>query len=172
MMTWLTTGDHAGGVAVVVVLVVLVGASLWAFRTASPNANALTIFYVVVPILLILGLGSILTTSAFPKDAEIQLGFVVVIAISVLFALLFIIAAGFSHLHLTDEKQPLGLPEGSIRSMIALILIMVFIIFGIFLFRVTGVGYETGPTNVTLEELLQLKNLSAIVKLDNGSFNV
>src|SRR3712207_8788266 len=43
-------------------------------------------------------------------------------------ALLFAIASGFSALDLATRDHALGLPEGSIRALIALILIMIFII--------------------------------------------
>ncbi len=71
---------------------------------------------------------------------ELQMGLLIVGAIATLMTVLFIIAAGFSFMSLTDQKQALGLPEGSIRAMIALVLIMVFIIFGIYLFRMVGGG--------------------------------
>jgi hypothetical protein len=71
---------------------------------------------------------------------EMQMAIMVVVGIATLMSVLFVLAAGFSSMNLTDPKQPLGLPEGSIRSMIALILIMVFIIFGIYLFRMVGGG--------------------------------
>jgi hypothetical protein len=78
-----------------------------------------------------------LTTGA-NADPELMMGILVVVAIATLMTVLFILAAGFSSMSLTDPRQALGLPEGSIRAMIALVLIMVFIIFGIFLFRKVG----------------------------------
>lgn len=77
----------------------------------------------------------------FIEQPEVLMGIVVVTALATLMTVLFILAAGFSYMNLTDPKQPLGLPEGSIRAMIALVLILVFIIFGIYLFRVVGSGY-------------------------------
>jgi hypothetical protein len=69
-----------------------------------------------------------------------MMGILVVFSIAALMTVLFILAAGFSAMSLADGKQALGLPEGSIRAMIALILVMVFIIFGIYLFRMVGYG--------------------------------
>jgi len=71
---------------------------------------------------------------------EIQMGLVIVIAVGTLLTLLFIVAAGFGRMNLTDATQALALPSGSIRSMIALILILIFIIFGLYLFREVGEG--------------------------------
>src|SRR5262245_50949345 len=125
-------------------LALLIGGGALAFRRltrrdATPESrDSLTIVYVLVPIALILTLGALLATQVFANVPEIQFGFMLVIAIIALITLLFIVAAGFAHLKLTDPKQALGLPEGSVRSMIALILIMVFIIFGIYLFRKVG----------------------------------
>ena len=81
-------------------------------------------------------------------DAEIQMGLLVVAAITTLMTVLFILAAGFSCMSLADPKQPLALPEGSIRAMIALALIMVFILFGIYLFRMVGAGSSTYVGNM------------------------
>jgi hypothetical protein len=75
------------------------------------------------------------TNTTVTIDPELMTGILVVFSIAALMTVLFILAAGFSSMNLTDPKQALGLPEGSIRAMIALVLIMVFIIFGIFLFR-------------------------------------
>jgi hypothetical protein len=71
---------------------------------------------------------------------EIQMALVVVGGIATLMTLLFVLAAGFSAMGLADNRQALALPEGSIRAMIALVLIMIFIIFGIYLFRMIGIG--------------------------------
>jgi hypothetical protein len=117
-------------------------------------------------------LAALLAIKIFTPTPEIQLGFLVVIAIIALITLLFLVAAGFAQLQLTDPKQPLGLPEGSIRAMIALILIMVFIIFGIHLFRVTGVGLESGPVEMTYTELAAQSNISFIEKVSDGKFKV
>ena len=63
------------------------------------------------------------------------MGMVVVFAIIVLLIVLTATAAVFYRLNLTDPRQPLGLPEGSVRALIALFLIMVFIIMSAYLFR-------------------------------------
>lgn len=66
---------------------------------------------------------------------ELYIGVLVVVAISILMVLLFIMTAAFARLGLADPTQALGLPQGSVRSMIALILLLVFIIVGIYVFR-------------------------------------
>ena len=106
------------------------------------SSKVMTCIFLGVLFLLIAA-GGVLIYSFTKKgigDDELQMGLLVVVAIAALMTVLFIIAAGFSVMGLTDQKQALGLPEGSIRAMIALVLIMVFIIFGIYLFRMVGYG--------------------------------
>jgi hypothetical protein len=106
---------------------------------------------------------------------EMQMGALVVAAIVILMTTLFIIAAGFNAMNLTEQKQPLGLPEGSIRAMIALILIMVFIIFGIYLFRMVGQGsfqvIEVKASNPTREDLERYEKAGArATTIETNSF--
>jgi hypothetical protein len=100
----------------------------------------------LVTLFLLVGGGGALIYLFITKttvDPEIIMGIVIVFAITALMTVLFIVAAGFKTMKLTDPKQALGLPEGSIRATIALVLIMVFIIFGIFLFRKVGIPSQT-----------------------------
>ena len=69
------------------------------------------------------------------QQPETVLGILMAQVIVALMMLLFIMAAGFALLGLADPQQALGLPEGSIRAMIALFLIMIFVTFGLYLFR-------------------------------------
>ncbi|MCX5801249.1 MAG: hypothetical protein NTX17_07685 [Candidatus Eisenbacteria bacterium] len=115
----------------------------------------------VTMLLLIIAAGGVLIywfNTKTGADPEVMMGIMVVVAIATLMTVLFILAAGFSSMRLADPKQALGLPEGSIRSMIALVLIMVFIIFGIFLFRKVSVsnmnylGFVTDTADVRIPE--------------------
>jgi hypothetical protein len=114
-------------------------------RTKMNGSKKMVWIFVAVLFLVVAGGGVLIywfTTRATP-DPELMMGILVVVSIATLMTVLFILAAGFSSMDLTDRKQALGLPEGSIRAMIALVLIMVFIIFGIFLFRKVGVSSST-----------------------------
>jgi hypothetical protein len=144
--------------AIAILVIVLRGT-----RTGEGGAAAdkRMMSYLLIPLLLIFGLGVLEQLSGVDK-IEIQATFLTVIGVIALIWLLFIVAAGFAHLQLTDAKQALGLPEGSIRAMIALMLIMVFIIFGIFVFQRTATGNEVGPISMTSEELGNAKNLSFV----------
>jgi hypothetical protein len=102
-------------------------------------------------------LAGILSLFLSGPDTEIEIGIIIVIAVAALMLLLFIMAAGFTILNLSDSKQALGLPEGSIRAMIALILVLVFIICGTYLFRLVGTGYATTYANQTSDQLQKIQ---------------
>ena len=94
----------------------------------------------VVLQLVVLAVGVILFTGvrigsepiSMSKEADFALA--LILGVVFLMTTLFVIAAGFAQLDLSDDQQALGLPSGSIRAMIALILILVFIMFGVYLF--------------------------------------
>jgi hypothetical protein len=62
------------------------------------------------------------------------------------YIVLFIVAVGFTALKMNDPQQALGLPEGSVRAMIALLLIAIWIIISVFLFSVVK---DVGSDRVT-----------------------
>lgn len=106
-----------------------------------------------------------------PTTAEIQMGIVVVLAICVLIVLLCLTANIFSAIGLTDARYALGLPDGSIRALIALFLIMIFIIVSVHLFR-TIAGRGVTLKNLTLAEVSQLgERLADVERNIDGTFN-
>ena len=111
-------------------------------------------------LMLLIAAGGLLIWQIESKDdgkQELLMGVFIVTAIISLMTLLYIMAAGFKLLNLTNRDQPLGLPEGSIRAMIALILIIAFIIFGIYLFRSVGDGVTS-----TLENKISADSLKKV----------
>lgn len=62
--------------------------------------------------------------------------------IMLLFGSLALVATLFARLQLSDPKQALALPEGSIRAAIALSLIVLFAILSIMLYQSLSAGYE------------------------------
>jgi energy-coupling factor transporter transmembrane protein EcfT len=103
------------------------------------------LFFFAALLVTIVILGSNIVSHSLEKDGsqtEIIMGIVVVTAIAAMLTLLYILAVGFNFMKLADAKQALGLPEGSIRAMIALILIMVFVMFGIYLYRSVSFGFS------------------------------
>lgn len=131
----------------------------------------------VTMLLLIIAAGGVMIywfNTKTGADPEVMMGIMIVVAIATLMTVLFILAAGFSSMRLTDPKQALGLPEGSIRSMIALVLIMVFIIFGIFLFRKVSLtnmnylGLVADTTDVRIPEDQPVLFIARYGKNDKG----
>lgn len=79
-----------------------------------------------VPIGYVLNLGG--------KTPEVILTPLLVVSVVSLLVALAFTAAIFSRLGLTDKDQSLGLPEGSIRAVIALSLILIFMISSVFIY--------------------------------------
>lgn len=69
------------------------------------------------------------------------------------------VAAIFAALDLSDEKRALGLPEGSVRALIALLLLTFFAITTIFLYRqlrAPETYISTGLTEAAKDQLLEI----------------
>src|SRR5580704_9374323 len=75
-----------------------------------------------------------LLTKGENTQSEIQLPLLAIGGVVALLASLTLVAIGLSALGLSDKTQALGLPEGSIRAVIALSLTILFGIITIFLF--------------------------------------
>src|SRR6266487_661198 len=113
-------------------------------------------------VLLLIGGGLAFVTYVFPiKQPELITGLVIILGLGVLLVLLFIMAAGFSSLDIADKSQPMGLPEGSIRAIIALFLIVVWIVMSIYLFSAVG-GPSSNSDAVKLAQQL-FTTLSTLV---------
>ena len=107
-------------------------------------------------------------------NPELTMAVAIVLTVAVMMALLFAVAAGFSALGLANKDLALGLPEGSIRALIALILIMVFIILDIYMFRIVAQGTEGTVTLESLEQLDTLADTDRIIdiqQVDGGAGN-
>lgn len=111
---------------------------------SSPN-NVSIIWYIVATLLLIILIGaSFVLSSLYTSQAqELVIGLLIILGVSVLTVLLFVVAAAFNSLHLSDPRQALGLPLGSVRALIALLLIIIWAIVSIFVFRFVAFGSGT-----------------------------
>jgi hypothetical protein len=85
-----------------------------------------------------------------PKDGIGSLALLAIGGVVVLILLLTAVAMIFSILQLTNNTQAMGLPEGSIRAVIALSLIVLFAILSVFLYQ----GVSNGPLN-TIERITE-----------------
>jgi hypothetical protein len=149
-----------------------VGTREWVNARTEGKTDTSVDFFIWVAAAVLVGLGTLLLSSDFPETPEIQTALVIVIAIAALLMMLFVVASGFSRLQLADAKQPLGLPEGSIRALIALFLILIFIIFGIYLFRVVGQGQQLGPIEMSSQAMLARDDVARFEHLSGDNFNV
>jgi hypothetical protein len=87
------------------------------------------------------------------NSVELKMGMVVVLAIAALLAMLSIAAIIYANQGLADGKQALGLPEGSIRALIALFLLMIFIIMGVYLFRTIATSAQIRVPNLSSDQV-------------------
>jgi hypothetical protein len=107
---------------------------------------------------------------------EAQFALVLVFAVVFLMTTLFIVASGFSQLKLTDPSQALGLPVGSVRAMIALILILIFIMFGTYLYnQELSWSNKYGPIEMPQDAWLNMSNVDEVQPIpytDPARYNV
>ncbi|MES2194929.1 MAG: hypothetical protein V4517_10960 [Pseudomonadota bacterium] len=96
-------------------------------------------------VLIVLSLMFYLLTQLVPHG-DSSLPLVAIGGVIVLVLLLTAVATMFSILSLTNNTQALGLPEGSIRAVIALSLIVLFAILSVFLYQ------NIGGTRVTIPD--------------------
>lgn len=73
-----------------------------------------------------------------PYSTEISMVLAIIIGSAGLLTVLAVVAVIFTALKLQDKQQALGLPEGSVRAIIAICLIILFVMMSIFLFRSIG----------------------------------
>lgn len=104
------------------------------------------------------GLGRIPPT--YQDTAEIALPVLAIVGAVGLLASLAFLAGAFAALGLADKSRALGLPEGSVRALIALLLLTFFVITAVFLYRQVRLplkGVETAQyTGISEERLAQI----------------
>jgi hypothetical protein len=95
---------------------------------------------------------------------ELTLPLIVIIGVVVLLLTLALVAVTFSILDMQDRAQPLALPEGSVRAVIALMLLLVFAIAAIFLYsNVAASGRLRIAENQTAAALAEMKKHVTVV---------
>jgi hypothetical protein len=78
--------------------------------------------------------------------AEIALAIVLIAAAAALIIVVSMLSVVFNRLQISDSDEAMGLPSGSIRSIIALLLIVLFFISAIYLYSSVAQGPTPGPT--------------------------
>jgi hypothetical protein len=126
-------------------------------------------------VLLLIGLGIVAVGTIFGwvvfgirlQGPELQLPLVVIVGVVVLLVTLALVAVSFSALSLSDKAQALALPEGSVRAVIALMLLVVFAIVAIYLYGSIAssgkVQFIDGVSKAQEAELRQQVNVVAVV---------
>lgn len=106
------------------------------------------------------GYGLLRIPHAYQDMAEVALPVLAIVGAVALLACLAFLAVAFAALGLTDKSRALGLPEGSIRALIALLLLTFFVVTSVFLYRqirVPVVKAETATyTGISSEQLAQI----------------
>jgi hypothetical protein len=116
----------------------------------------------VIFILVFLGLAGI--------NQEAEFAITIVFAVVMLMVTLFALTGGFAQMNLTDSRYALGLPEGSIRAMIALILLLVFVMFGTFLYRQQATNMEyTDTIEMPRDAWVNMEGVFSAVPIEEGS---
>jgi hypothetical protein len=101
---------------------------------------------------------------------ELTLPLVVIVGVVVLLITLALVAVTFSVLNMSDKGQALALPEGSVRAVIALMLLLVFAIAAIFLYsNVSNGGKLHEFKNVTKTQLTVLQKQGGVVHFEPSS---
>ena len=100
-----------------------------------------------------------------------DLAIVLLVGIVFLLLTLGLIVVLFSSLGLADSRYALALPEGSVRAVIALLLILLFFIASIFLVFETRTYTETTLSGVTADELVVIREKDRVIgqSVDPGS---
>jgi hypothetical protein len=103
----------------------------------------------VIVVAMLVGVWGIPYALDLRKSPELVLGLVVILGVTVLGVLFFILTTGYAALGLADRKQALGMPEGSVRAMIALFLLITFVIVSLYVFGRVSIKYP--DTQITDE---------------------
>ena len=132
-------------------------ASLWRVRGTAYNfqcdslkscvawllalgGGGLVVFVLVWIMLKLTGVDSTITIGSVPLVVVIGLPLMVIVGVIVLLIVISLVTFTFSVLGLASKKQALGLPDGSVRSIIALMLLVLFSIMALYLFNSIATG--------------------------------
>jgi hypothetical protein len=101
---------------------------------------------------------------------ELKLPLVVIFGVVVLLMVIGLLTFSFSQLNLASAGQALGLPDGSVRAIIALMLLVLFTIVGIFLYNSVASGPVQSVQKVNETQLTELrKQVVVVLTLPEGA---
>jgi hypothetical protein len=113
-------------------------------RWSAVQALVISAFVTVGVLASLVGLLVLLNETSSGPESSLSLVFVAAAVVLILVVCTLTIV--LKRLRLTNAEEPMGLPRGSIRAVIALLLILLFFIAAIFLFNSTLLGGERTQT--------------------------
>jgi hypothetical protein len=113
---------------------------------------AIVAFTLSTLVLFLLALAGIV---ALMPDSDMRLTIAIVGAVASLFACVAFVVIALASLNLSDPKQALGLPDGSVRALIALTLIVIFAVMLVYFFSNLDVDSKA-PQNEFAKQALTI----------------
>src|SRR5579862_4739989 len=124
-------------------------------------ASGVVLLFVVGLALKSAGLFSVFSNG--PESAT-SLSVVVLLGLALIVVLMIALAIVYSVLDLTVKSEALGLPEGSVRALIAFSLVTIFVLMAAFLYRnVSDLGPGTTITRIPKAQIDELKKDFVVV---------
>lgn len=120
--------------------------------------RAVTTLLLLVALLVLAGW--LLSKDVF--SSEVRLPLLAIAGVIALIAALSFVSLAFAALDLSDKTQALALPEGSIRAVIALTLVVLFAIIGVFLYSSLSDGKLEIVTGLSATEVESLRTSAAV----------
>lgn len=130
---------------------------------------------VVLAVLMLAALTSVLlllltpVQTGFERRPELETIGVVVTAVGFLLVILFVMTVAFKWLGLANPAEALGLPAGSVRALIALLFLLLFAFFSVFLFGAFITPRTQTLSGVTQEQLAALGERAVSFTQQRGS---
>lgn len=91
-----------------------------------------------------------------PDNSAVMLPLILIVGVVVLLSVLGLLTFVFSTLGLSNQNEALGLPSGSVRAVIALMLLLVFAIMAIFLYSSIAIGNTDKDSVDVAKQLITL----------------
>jgi hypothetical protein len=89
-------------------------------------------------------------------SATVGLPLIVIVGVIVLLVVIALVSFVFSVLGLSSKTEALGLPDGSVRSIIALMLLVLFAIVALYLYNSVGAAAKDSPALDVAKQLITL----------------
>ena len=134
----------------------------------------------VLVLALALPFGARIALGNIFDNPTVNLTVLAVFSVIALISALALLAYIFAALRLTDTRYALALPQGSVRALIALSLIVIFVISAVFLFTTLATDDLTDPIEIgadrakeiPLEQIFSKKKVLKVAETDEETFIV